>query len=633
MDSNSDNSSQASLSSDNSNKSQKSHTINNTNNGNANISLNKLNSINSNISNNDIHLSQMNIPMHKVFTNSQTQNLNTSSSNHTMLLSTITELRNDLEKALIKLQSYQETNQQLQENYDIIKEELIDTRKKYNQIKESYLKTMNEKVNMEKHYCDLIDKIKIQLDEKTKEFESQREKFIPQDINAIRMKVQEELEYAHKQRLGQIRMDMDKILDESLQLKTNYECKIVELESNNKHLHRTIDSLQIEIQDLKKVSNDRNSKLQSKLLTLSNENNDIIRPLKLENTELKSSLDIIRDERNKVQDNFYQSKLSYEDSINKLNNMISQLQTRLLSRDNEILESNEKLKHLHLELYSKDNLLKQQKESIYELNEKIQEMNNTIDTISMNYNNTINHLKLEITSIEKISQHDIYQLKESNQYISIQLHEHEKNEKKLMLTVNELQFKYEKNLRGMLILIFNMMNYSYFILDLRQSNQIKYNECFQKYSQSEIDYQKLLKEFNIIKLDLNNKNQLSSIETSNIKSELMKLKREKDNLHEKYYHFEVSTNSMIQNLQSKYDTLLKDYDETTEKQKLQLIEKENQFVFQIKELTNTKDRYMELYEQEKKKSNGYKEKAIKAHMKSKLLSSMVNMENIQEVIA
>ena len=124
------------------------------------------------------------------------------STQHAALLSTVMELKSDLERTMSKMSVMDEQNRALTHNYTVMKDELVDTRRKYNECRENYLNTVNERMEEEAKSEAFLDNLKTQLTEKTKEFETLRDKFAPQDIDYIRIKVQEELEIPHKQRLS-----------------------------------------------------------------------------------------------------------------------------------------------------------------------------------------------------------------------------------------------------------------------------------------------------------------------------------------------------------------------------------------------------------------------------------------------
>jgi dsDNA-specific endonuclease/ATPase MutS2 len=99
---------------------------------------------------------------------------------YSSLIATVSELRTDLERAINKIKQVESENQTLRTNYSTIKDELIETRKKYNEVADNYLTTVAEKFEAEKQNEAFMGHIKMQLAEKTKEFESLRDQYAPQ---------------------------------------------------------------------------------------------------------------------------------------------------------------------------------------------------------------------------------------------------------------------------------------------------------------------------------------------------------------------------------------------------------------------------------------------------------------------
>ena len=101
----------------------------------------------------------------------------------------MTDLKNDLEKAIGELHSLRTDNGMLKRENEELVENVNDIRKKYKEAQENYMTTVSLKVEMEKQYEEFLAKKAHELQEKTNEFEQLRDKFIPQDIDYIRVKV------------------------------------------------------------------------------------------------------------------------------------------------------------------------------------------------------------------------------------------------------------------------------------------------------------------------------------------------------------------------------------------------------------------------------------------------------------
>ena len=142
--------------------------------------------------------------------------MDTSNSGHyAALLQTVSELRGELERSVSKMQGLEEQNRLMISNNGQLKDELIETRKKYNEAQDNYMKTVSAKFEQERQHEAFLEGVKLELAQKTKEFETLREKFAPQDVDYIRIKVQEELEVPHKQRILAMEAEVEKFKEES----------------------------------------------------------------------------------------------------------------------------------------------------------------------------------------------------------------------------------------------------------------------------------------------------------------------------------------------------------------------------------------------------------------------------------
>eukprot|EP01042_Synura_sphagnicola_P020618 gene20618-26189_t len=108
-----------------------------------------------------------------------------SSHHYAALLQTITDLRADLEKTTARIRSLEDQNESLNGNYAAVKEELLDTRKKYNEAREGYLNSVGEKFEAERQHEMFMEKLKLQLLDRTREFEQIKEKLVPHDIDQL----------------------------------------------------------------------------------------------------------------------------------------------------------------------------------------------------------------------------------------------------------------------------------------------------------------------------------------------------------------------------------------------------------------------------------------------------------------
>ena len=189
-------------------------------------------------------------------------------SQHAALLQTVIDLKSDLERTMQKMQVMEDQNLNLTQNYNAVKDELVDTRHKYNEARENYLTTVAEKTEIERNSEMFMEKLKVQLSEKTKEFESMRDKFAPQDLDFIRIKVQEELEVPHRQRVQAMEGEVQKHKDAFFTMRRELETAKAEYETYSINQANEVRSIREEHEAVQAVLRDQIAKLQDKDLLI-----------------------------------------------------------------------------------------------------------------------------------------------------------------------------------------------------------------------------------------------------------------------------------------------------------------------------------------------------------------------------
>lgn len=172
----------------------------------------------------------------------------TASSQHAALLGTVLELRGDLEKAMNKMAKMDEQNAALAANYQLLKDELLDTRRKYNEARGNYLQAAEEKIESERNHESFISKMEIELKEKKAQFDALFEKKAPKDIDFIRIQVQEELEIPHRQKLQAMGKEMQKYQDAYYEMRRELEKCKAEYEAYSQNQQKEVNSIRDEHQ-------------------------------------------------------------------------------------------------------------------------------------------------------------------------------------------------------------------------------------------------------------------------------------------------------------------------------------------------------------------------------------------------
>ena len=184
------------------------------------------------------------------------------SSQHQALLATVMELKTDLELAMNKMLVMDEQNRTISNNYAQVKEELIETRRKYNECRDNYLSTVADKLAEEERREEFNEKLKLQLIEKTKEFETLRDKFAPQDLDYIRIKVQEELEIPHRQRLQAMESEVAKHKENYFAMKRELESSKAAYEAYSQIQSRDVASIREEHESVALLLREQIARLQ-----------------------------------------------------------------------------------------------------------------------------------------------------------------------------------------------------------------------------------------------------------------------------------------------------------------------------------------------------------------------------------
>ncbi|GMH93222.1 hypothetical protein TrST_g7313 [Triparma strigata] len=139
------------------------------------------------------------------------------------LLSTISELQLDLQRTVGLASKLKNENAGVRKNYEEIKSALVRTRQRYSDTRTALLEQMEASAQKESSIESAITKWKSQLDGRTKELEALQAKLAPQDLDLLRIKLQEELETTHAARLSAIDGEVDKWRQMFFKVRREYE--------------------------------------------------------------------------------------------------------------------------------------------------------------------------------------------------------------------------------------------------------------------------------------------------------------------------------------------------------------------------------------------------------------------------
>ena len=430
------------------------------------------------------------------------------------LVGTISELKADLERTVAKLFSLEEQNRNLQANYQTVKEELIESRKKYNEVNQNYMTTVSEKFEAERQYEAFMDKIKSQLTEKTKEFEQVRDKFVPQDIDYIRIKVQEELEIPHKARIQSMEAELEKSKEAYYLVRRELERCKSEFESYSQNQKRFMSAQQDEYEAV--VQSMRQSIIELQNKKYSSEKDDMIRNQRVQIHELEHNYEVLRAqikaatrERDDAIYNMEQMKSKQQESLLQLKSKYS-----ILDADRQGYDH--KVSVLQAEIDQKDGQLRNARSVAEDLGRELLQLKGLITEkdreLATMKEDVTGKVELVQSSIDSERRH----LTETIEMLSIRLKDREDTIRRLHKQYSDLQLRAES-----------------FDVETRKSYTSQINELKQKlenvehlYSESRISSKEIESKY---ALDILNR----TAEIDYLQSELSTLKREKEILHNK----------------------------------------------------------------------------------------------------
>lgn len=584
--------------------------------------------------------------------------LSNASSHYENLLNTVTDLRKDLERTSGKLQSLEDQNQTLNNHYNLIKDELLETRKKLSLVNEAYIKTCEEKVSIERNHDNYIKKIKSELLEKSKQIEIFHDKLIPHDIDHLRIKVQEELEIQHKQELKVLENQIEIQQEKYYSLKREFDRSKAEFSTLIHNQQQEIVALRLEKEELNNLLReqqnaalpiDSNPALEEKVRSQSAKIN-----------ELTHLVDNLRDElRLKTQDhdtanyNLEQNRVKYDQQVSSLKTSIA-----LLESDKSGLQ--EKVNKMQLENEKKDANIRSIKASIEEINDRLdQAVREKIEAERQLSLAKVDH-KNAIETLEESTEMKIKDYEENIEGLIIKLNEKDDLLRRTQREISEVQLRAETSeheIRRTLTAKYNELKKKYAAVELElsdkkkkivsleeqliakvdqfnietdlktaQANRLKiennmlsskikeienYNDNYKKkFNDLTLEHTTKIANYEVIIKDL--KSQISTLEyqINLLKKSNLNLENEKKELDNNYYRLEQKYRDLI----VQTDVMKSDFNAQLESLAPRYKEKTNELVKQLQSTLL----------KEKKKKEAYKAKALEVHSKIKTLRSNNN---------
>ena len=120
------------------------------------------------------------------------------------LLNTVESLQADLQQTITTCHSLREQNAILQRDHDKAREEVLRQREKVAANRTELVEQAKAKIEADRATEALVAKWKVQLDSRTRELEEVQKRLVPQDLDMLRIQIQEELEVPHQQKISDL---------------------------------------------------------------------------------------------------------------------------------------------------------------------------------------------------------------------------------------------------------------------------------------------------------------------------------------------------------------------------------------------------------------------------------------------
>eukprot|EP00596_Hydrurales_sp_CCMP1899_P010018 CAMPEP_0119034002 /NCGR_PEP_ID=MMETSP1177-20130426/1063_1 /TAXON_ID=2985 /ORGANISM="Ochromonas sp, Strain CCMP1899" /LENGTH=574 /DNA_ID=CAMNT_0006991171 /DNA_START=128 /DNA_END=1852 /DNA_ORIENTATION=+ len=310
---------------------------------------------------------------------------------------------------MTEIQTTKDQNRSLQANNQGIKEELLDTRKKYSEAYENYMATVIEKLEAERQNEAFMDRLKKQLLEKTNDFDLMRDKNSPQDIDTIRIKVQEELEIPHRERIMKTQNELQDQKSRSYELKRAFDVLKTDYEVMFKSHQREIGALKEQHEQVETKQREEMTKMYEREIS-PEKDEQMIRAQNAQLNELKHIAEKLREEVRVI-------RLSKDDLFHTLEQLeaskeesLLQLRVRVATADSDRLAAEHRLVNLTNEQERKESTFRTVKHEGEQLSYHIEELKKQLYEADVRFASQATDHSIDIQGLKQHSETDIQDL-------------------------------------------------------------------------------------------------------------------------------------------------------------------------------------------------------------------------------
>ncbi len=351
------------------------------------------------------------------------------------------------------------------------------------------------------------------------QFESLRDKFAPKDVDYIRIKVQEELEVPHKQRLSAMEEEVARHKENYYTMKRELESAKAEYEAYSQNQQREVASIREENESVVMILREQISRLQESDTV--SEKDDIIRArnnkiheIQLANEMTNKDLRSLQEERDRLSIQLREFKAQHLEETEKL-------RSRVVLAEAEKDGAEKRLSHMTQEVDKKESALRISLQSVEDHSKTTEMTKRALSNIESQLLSLRSDYSKEIEDMTIAAAADRAQLLEAHDHTSEKLRIREEALRKAMRDISEIQSRSESNESTLRRL------HSSTILAYKK----KQGELEVSLADNSTNYHNLQSENLRI-------SQESEAENTVHKADLARLKREKETLHDKVRELE-----------------------------------------------------------------------------------------------
>lgn len=439
---------------------------------------------------------------------------NISSNHYAALLHTVTELRTDLERTTSKIKSLEAHNEQLSSNYVTAKGELDEVRKKFKETREYYMGAVQDKFEAERQHQSIMERLKSQLQDKTQEFEKIRDELVPQDIDQLRMKVQEELEIRHKQELKALESELELQREKNFATRRELERTRTEYTSLLQNQQTEITNLRVEKEQLVEAA--RQAALKYRQVDTIDHRDEKIRTQGAKIGELSHMLELVKDEVKAVRQERDDLTATYDQTKAKLDITQASLNAKLAAVETDKHGLEQRVNLLESDVERKESHIRSLKLSSDDAANRLDDSVRELEAGQRSWQHMKNDLLKQLDYQKDSHEREVGELNDQIDALRSTVSDREDMLRKMQRETSDIEQRAENMER-----------------DLRRGHLLQLQEARNKMLKSEHDLADAMQQIRAMQDQVQIVQEQASFEKDTLISEVSRLKREKEILYSK----------------------------------------------------------------------------------------------------